>query len=104
MKEFKEGDRVAFDLFGLRHRGTIKNVNFDFADSILIDGQFGRLVDILNCTNIKILVKKKRRVIWVNEYIGGNNFPFGKAYNSEIEAKQSKGNFYIRTIKFKESK
>lgn len=102
MKNFKFGQRVAFSrncAIGVRHTGKIyPNRN------IIVEKSGAFIVDIESCVNIKRLVKKKRLTIWVNEYIGGYDSQFGKAYNSEIEAKQSKGNFYIRTIKFMECK
>lgn len=102
MKQFKVGERVAFDYSGQRYRGKI--AIWGYSDKICINTKLEHELEMKYCTNIKRLVKKKRIVIWVNEYKEKSGCPFGNSHATEEDAKKNHGTHYLRTVKFRECK
>lgn len=105
--EFKVGERVAFSFIEDETKRRFRGEMYT-ATVIMIKRSDGKLfrISIFNCTNIKRLVKKKkRRVIWVNEYpsIHAGKVVYGHAHQS-LESALERAGAFIRTIKFVESK
>lgn len=106
MKNFKVGDRVAFDFGKFRLRGEIVNLKVlgKLKNAIQTKDCFNETthISIESCTNIKRLVKKKRLTIWVNDCGNYLSTPFTNEYEAKNRAKQSPT--FVRTIKFRECK
>lgn len=114
MKNFKVGDRVAFDYSGQRYRGKI--AIWGYSDKICINTKFEHELEMKYCTNIKRLVKKKRLKLWVIMFPDGlfSKYNYGTKKEAleamrethKIDTRFSEMKFVkgISVIKFKESK
>lgn len=97
MKQFKVGERVAFDFKGSRCRGKIIYIGKEIC-WIEINPPHIFLASF-KTHDIKRLVKKKRLELWVSIYSNG----FCEVYDSEEKAKSYAAmDGFIRTARFRE--
>lgn len=111
MKPLNVGDRVAVYAGRARYVGVIKSpagTLGESADTYLVSTKDGVAPSVFHRKQLRKLVPKKRREIWVNEYEGaGFSVPFRTKFDAEagriLSSEISLGK-YIRTIRFVEAK